>query len=250
MERNIRLTVEYEGTGYAGWQIQPKERTVQGEILGAIHRVTGQSVKLVGASRTDAGVHALAQVCNFHIDHNLEPERYVPALNFYLPKDILVLDAVEAPLNFHARFDAKHKRYRYLLAGRRSAVYRHLRWACLDELHFGLLQEAAALIVGEHDFSPFVVAASLKQDNRCRIDFARWYRADPLWIFEIRGNRFLHNMVRSLVGAMVNLAMVRQHDNMQNLTPSKFAAYIGSSTKERNVFTAPAHGLYLVSVAY
>lgn len=249
-QRNIRLVIEYDGTNYSGWQWQKNARTIQGEILESICRTAGARPAIIAAGRTDAGVHALGQVANFRIDHDLDPGRYGDALNFYLPDDIRVKASGEVPLSFHARRDARFRRYRYLLAAERSAVYRRLRWEYPAGLDENLLRRAAALIPGEHDFAPFCVVTSRRENNLCRIDHARWHRMGPLLILEIRGNRFLHGMVRSLVGAMVNLATVERGNNPRNLTLTAFADIIESSTEQRVVFTAPAHGLYLVSVGY
>jgi tRNA pseudouridine38-40 synthase len=247
---NVKLTVEYKGTGYAGWQIQTDQRTIQGEITQAIFKTTGRDVNLIGAGRTDAGVHALAQTANFIIDHRLPPERYKEALNFYLPDDIRIKESCEVDLDFNSRRDAVSRRYRYLIGREKSALYRELRWEHPVELDLEQLRSAAQLIVGEHDFAPFCVMASRKPDNACFIKSARWFSVGPLLIFEIRGNRFLHGMVRSLVGAMVNLAAVEKDNNPQNLTLERFGDIIQSLTEERVVFTAPPQGLYLVSVQY
>lgn len=249
-ERNIKLTVEYKGTSFAGWQIQDGPRTVQAEVTKAIRRVTGETVDLIGAGRTDAGVHALGQVANFHTNHSLDAGRFRDALNFHLSDEICVKVSTEVALDFHARFDARYRRYRYLLAREKSAIYRELRWENPVELDFDRLQRAASLVVGEHDFGPFCVVSSLKEDNRCRIDYSRWFKVGPLRVYEIRGNRFLHSMVRSLVGGMVNLATLRQDNNMHNLTLERFGSIIAAKSSERVVFTAPACGLYLVQVGY
>ncbi len=248
--RNVKLTVEYKGTGYAGWQIQADQRTIQGEITQAIFKTTGRDVNLIGAGRTDAGVHAVAQKANFIIDHPLAPERYKEALNFYLPDDIRIKASCEVNLDFNSRRDAVSRRYRYLIGREKSALYRELRWEHPVELDLEQLRLAAQLIVGEHDFAPFCVMASRKPDNACLIKSARWFSVGPLLVFEIRGNRFLHGMVRSLVGAMVNLAAVEKDNNPQNLTLERFGDIIQSLTEERVVFTAPPQGLYLVSVQY
>jgi tRNA pseudouridine38-40 synthase len=248
--QNIRLLIEYKGSAFSGWQIQDGPRTVQAEITVAIRKVTGCEVEVIGAGRTDAGVHALGQVANFHIDHRLEPERYRDALNFYLPEDIRIKQSVSCDDGFHARFDAIWRRYRYLVSPERSAIYREQRWENATELDFSLLRQSAELIKGEHDFGPFCVVASRKEDNSCTVFGSQWYRIGPLMVYEIRGNRFLHSMVRSLVGAMINLATVKRDNNVLNLTLSEFADIIGSRTEERITFTAPPRGLYLVSVGY
>jgi len=249
-ERNIRLLVEYQGTAYAGWQMQLGQRTIQGDIVVAIEKVTGSAVNLLAAGRTDTGVHALGQVANFKITHELSAERFAPAINYYLDDDIRIQKSESVALGFHARFDAVSRRYRYLLSEQPSAIYRNLRWNHQEPLDLALLQRAAEMIVGRHDFTPFCVKSSRKPNNTCQIDYACWRRIGPLLVFEIRGNRFLHSMVRSLVGAMTNLARSQPDDNNLNLTLADFGNIIKSSTEERVVFTAPAHGLYFVSVNY
>jgi tRNA pseudouridine38-40 synthase len=249
-ERNIKLTIEYDGMAYSGWQMQMNARSVQEEITEAIKKVTGHEVQLIGAGRTDAGVHALGQVANFHIDHYLQIEKYCPALNHHLDDDIVIKEAEVVGNEFHARFDAQYRRYRYLIGCRRSALYRHQRWEHPKALDRSLLTQAAAMILGEHDFSPFCVTSSLKEDNRCTIEYSRWFFMGDLMIYEIRGNRFLHHMVRGLVATMVNLARVIPDENKQNLTLDLFRDIIENASCERVVFTAPAAGLYLVSVGY
>jgi len=249
-EKNIKLTIEYCGTEYCGWQSQSGPKTVQDEITAAIEKTTGRKVKLTGAGRTDAGVHALGQVANFKVEHRLEPDRYKEALNFYLPDDIRIKSSQAAPLDFDARRDARFKRYRYLIGQEKSALYRHLRWEHAKPLDLELLKQAAGAIVGEHDFAPFCVVSSRKENNICRIDSAIWRRIGPLLVFEIRGNRFLHSMIRSLVGAMANIAAPDHDNNKLNLTLDRFKDIIESPTTDRVTFTAPAHGLYLVLVGY
>lgn len=249
-EQNIKLIIEYKGTSFAGWQVQLDQQTIQGELIEAVFQTTRKRVNVIGAGRTDAGVHALGQTANFRIDHNIEPPKYRDALNYYLPEDIRVKESTEVPLSFHARKDARQRRYRYVIGTDRSALYRDLRWEYETPLDFDLLRKAAALIVGIHDFAPFCVAASRKEDNSCRIERAEWRCVGPLRVFEIRGNRFLHNMVRSLVGAMVNLASTHRDRHPRNLTLERFADIIEAPTGHRVVFTAPPQGLYLVSVHY
>ena len=248
--RNIKLVLEYFGVPFAGWQVQPGLRTVQGELQAAIERVTGQRVTVYGAGRTDAGVHALGQVANFRVTHRLEPVRYRDALNYHLPDEIHVRSAEEAPPQFHARYDAVWRRYRYLVATARSALYRHYRWENPVELSLDRLKQAAALVVGEHDFSAFCVAASRKEHNVCRVDHSCWRQVGPLLVYEIRGNRFLHSMVRSLVGGMVNLAVQHPDRHPANLTLESFEDMLARPSGRRNPFTAPPHGLYLVAVGY
>lgn len=247
---NIKLLVEYEGTAYCGWQIQENGDTIQGRLTEAVLKVTGREVSLIGAGRTDAGVHALGQAANFQIEHDLDPKRYAAALNYYLPDDIRVLQSEAAPASFHARFDAKQRRYRYLVSGEMSALYRNLRHHYRPRVDFERLQTAAERVAGEHDFSPFCVVASRKENNVCRVGHSRWYCFGPLLVYEIRADRFLHTMVRSLVGAMLNLATVKHDRNQLNLTLADFSDIITVPGGHRVAFTAPACGLYLVKVIY
>lgn len=249
-KRNIKLVIEYDGGNYSGWQWQEGVPTVQSTIADALGKVVGEPIIVNGAGRTDAGVHALGQVANFRVEHQLAPERYRDALNYYLPPDIRIKQSEEVPDWFNARRDAVFRRYRYLVAGERSALFGARRWEYGYPLVYEHLQEAAKLLVGTHDFSPFCVTTSLKPDNQCEIFHARWYRYGNLYSFEIRGNRFLHGMVRSLVGGMVNLASASQDANPDNLTLAGFADIIRQPHGRRVIFTAPAHGLYLVSVSY
>lgn len=248
--KNIRLLIQYEGTAYSGWQVQENGDTIQGRLTEAIFKTTGRQISMIGAGRTDAGVHALGQVANFQIEHGLEPERYAGALNFYLPEDIRVLRSEAVPEQFHARFSAKARCYRYLVSNEMSALYRNLRYWYHSRLDFERLQDAARCVLGEHDFSPFCVTASLKDNSLCRVDRSRWYRFGPLLAYEIRADRFLHSMVRSLVGGMLNLATIEPDQNQLNLTSDTFSDIISAPTGRRVTFTAPACGLYLVKVIY
>jgi tRNA pseudouridine38-40 synthase len=248
--RNIRLVMQYDGTAYSGWQLQSRERTVQGELVEALFKLTGQRPPVIGAGRTDAGVHALGQVANVPIDHPLTAEKYRDALNYYLPEDIRIIASEEAAEDFHARFSARWRRYRYLASRETSALWRKRRWEGIPDIDFDRLRTAASLFRGDHDFSAFCVVASRQERNRCFIEHSQWRRVGPLLVYEIRGNRFLHSMVRSLVGAMINVATISPDAHPHNLTLSRLADMLATPAEQRNVFTAPAHGLYLVSVGY
>ncbi|MEK7775562.1 MAG: tRNA pseudouridine(38-40) synthase TruA [Candidatus Zixiibacteriota bacterium] len=250
-DRNIRLLIEYDGSAYAGWQAQAVGLvTIQTTIEEAIFKVTGERVRISGAGRTDAGVHAIGQVANFVSSHDIEPRRFALALNYHLPNDIHIRQSDEVPANFDSRRNATFRRYRYLIGRRRSALYRSRRWEYTIDIDFDCLQRLAGMLHGEYNFASFCVTTSRKEDNTCCILFARWYQIGELWSFEIRANRFLHGMVRSLVGGMVNAATCIPDANPRNLTPQSFQDILQGSTDERVVFTAPAQGLYLVSVGY
>ncbi len=248
--KNIKLIVEYDGTNYSGWQSQINATTVQDKIQDALFKTTGQQVNLLAAGRTDAGVHAHGQTANFQIDHTIEPQQYKNALNAYLPKDIRIKSASEVDLEFHSRFDALSKVYRYIIGFEQSALYYQQRWEMSEKLDFDILHNSAEIVIGEHDFAPFCVITSRKENNLCTIYSASWKIDKNRAIFEIKGNRFLHSMIRSMVGAMVDLAVIKKDNSKHNLTLESFRDIIESSTDYRIISCAPAHGLYLVSVEY
>ena len=249
-EKNIQLIIEYDGSNYSGWQSQQNADTVQDFVENAIFQTTGKQLKTIAAGRTDAGVHAFGQSANFKIDHTINPEKYKDALNHYLPEDIRILKSQEVPEAFNSRFDAVSKIYRYRIGFEKSALYYKYRWEYEEDIDVKLLTESAKHVIGEFDFAPFCVVASRKENNVCKIYESKWHISEAEAIYEVKGERFLHSMVRSLVGAMVNLARVQKDKNKQNLTLESFKDIIQSSTEERIVYTAPAHGLYLVSVQY
>ena len=249
-EKNIQLIIEYQGKNYSGWQSQQNSDTIQDRILDAIFRTTSKHVNLLAAGRTDAGVHALGQTANFIIDHTIEPSQYMKALNFYLPDDIRVISSKEVPLEFHARFDALSKVYRYKIGFKKSALYHDFRWEIVEKLDVDILKKSAEFVIGEHDFAPFCVVTSRKENNNCHIFSASWNIYEEEAVFEIKGNRFLHSMIRSMVGAMVQIASQKKDKNKQDLTLESFRDIIENSTDYRITSCAPAHGLYLVSVEY
>ncbi|UCD93986.1 MAG: tRNA pseudouridine(38-40) synthase TruA [Candidatus Zixiibacteriota bacterium] len=243
--RNIRLDIQYDGTEYSGWQVQKNAVTVQWEIEKAIYDVTGQKVSLYAAGRTDAGVHALGQVANFRVDHDLAPEKYKDAVNFYLPNNILITDSSEVDDDFHARKSAKWRQYRYLIGLQRSALYFNRRWECVYDLNLDRMNQIADYIRGVHDFSAFCVVSSQKENNECDILVSEWRKEESQLRFEIRANRFLHSMVRSLVGCMVDAG--REKDF---LTIAIFDNILKSGDHTRIKTVAPARGLYLVAAGY
>jgi tRNA pseudouridine38-40 synthase len=242
---NIRLNIQYEGTRYSGWQYQPNDTTIQGEIEAAIKKVTGKDINIYGAGRTDAGVHALGQVANFRIDHNIQAEKYRDAINFYLPKDILITDSFEVDDEFHARKSARWRQYRYHIGLKRTALYFNLRWELNRPLDIERMNTLAKRIIGKHDFASFCVVSSLKDNNDCEIHLAKWEKHGDLLIFKIRANRFLHTMVRSLVGCMVDAGRDKDY-----LTLDKFEDILNSYDHTRITTVAPARGLYLEAVGY
>jgi len=244
-KKNIKLDIQYNGTDFSGWQFQPKETTVQGEIEKAIEKVTGRKITLYGAGRTDAGVHALGQVANFIIEHHLPPEKYKDAINYYLPKTIMVSKSSVVPDDFHARKSAKWRHYHYLVGLERSALYYDYRWEYPFPPDIDKMNEIADYIMGVHDFAAFCTVSSQKENNECNVHLCHWRQEEALLILEIRANRFLHSMVRSLVGAMVDAGRRKE-----NLTLNNFQDIMQSKDHTRLKNVAPARGLYLAAVGY
>ncbi len=242
---NIRLDIQYKGTEYSGWQVQKNAVSIQGLIETAIRQVTGQDVTLYGAGRTDAGVHALNQVANFHIEHRLPPEKYREAINFYLPRTIRIIQSGLVPDPFHARHSAQWRRYRYIIGRSPSALYFDYRWEWEYPLNIDVVNRATQFILGRHDFSAFCTVASQSENNECQIFESSWRENPDEYIFEIRANRFLHSMVRSLVGLMTDCGRPNHL-----LTLNDFQDIMKSGDHTRIPLVAPARGLYLVAVGY
>ncbi len=235
-----KLTVAYDGTRFRGWARQPGERTVEGVVRDAIERLYGSSDGLVVAGRTDTGVHALANVVSVDLDGGPPLERATEALNAVLPDDVAVLDVEEAPDEFHARFAARSRSYRYRIWRRRERspfeVDRSL-WHP-RRLEVPKLNASAAMVIGEHDFRAFTPTET-QHDSFVRVvDDARWYERGDAVEFEITADSFLRHMVRTLVGTML------ERD------PDDFVDLLAAAPRDQAGSTAPAHGLYLVRVGY
>jgi tRNA pseudouridine38-40 synthase len=248
--RNIKLTLAYDGTDFSGWQVQPDASTVQGELASAIGRITGEKVLPQGSGRTDAGVHALAQVATFQTESAIPAGNFLIALNDILPASIRVLEAAEVPAEFHPRKSARAKTYRYRIY--REAIcppfLARYVWHYPYPLDTDAMQEAAPLIEGEHDFTSFA-AVDLERgkdgsvSNARQVFSSRWRREAEELIYEVRGSGFLHHMVRNLVGTflLVGKGTLKPHDVITILEARNRSA-AGA--------TAPASGLYLVTVEY
>jgi len=240
---NIRLLLEYDGTSYVGWQFQINGRSVQEEVEKAIKQILQTDVRITGGGRTDTGVHARGQVANFFVECPVEIELFAKSLNAVLPHSIRVRDAVEVPGEFNARYDAKSRRYSYVISQEPTAIHRNYCWQVFQKLDFDLLQQCATQIVGEHGFRSFCKTATDAHEHRCTVYSARWKKKDGLLEFEITANRFLHGMVRTLVGTMVNIG--RGHTNIED-----FATILEAKDRSAAGMAAPAKGLFLEEILY
>jgi tRNA pseudouridine38-40 synthase len=241
--RNIRLLLEYEGTRYAGWQVQKNQRTVMGEILQAIGTRFGEEPRLMGAGRTDQGVHAEGQVANFFTRSALPAPAIGDALNEALPADINILRADEVPLSFHARHDAQARRYRYQIAQRRSAFFKRLIWWVKRPLRLDRMESAARPLVGRHDFSSFADRTGPIAEPRVRVFSAALRRSDFLLSFTIEADHYLPRMVRRVVGVLVQVGL-------GELPPEAVERFLREIVDDPAQWTAPPSGLFLEKVLY
>lgn len=246
MDRNFKLTIEYDGSAYVGWQRQKDPRTIQGTIERAVQTLTGQTATLIGSGRTDSGVHALGQTANFKVDTHLAPEDIGRALNALLPEDIVILSCLEMPKKFHSRFDAVSKIYRYCLLNRPfpPAVGRQYAWYIRKPLDIKAMQDSLVHIRGTHDFSAFEGAGSPRAHSVRQVHRAELILHNDIKIdFEIEANGFLRHMVRNIVGTLVDVGLSR-------ITPNDMARIRDTADRSEAGITAPAHGLFLVRVNY
>ncbi|MBI5971543.1 MAG: tRNA pseudouridine(38-40) synthase TruA [Deltaproteobacteria bacterium] len=244
--RNIRLLIEYEGTNYCGWQEQERVPTVQGTLRVAIKKLTQEDVQLFGASRTDAGVHALGQVANFHTASNVPCQRFLHGLNFMLPGDITVKDAADAPIEFDSRKDSIGKTYLYKLLNRPypSALLHRYSWHVRRPLDVVLIREASAHFIGEKNFASFMAAGSdALHSIREVTGITIAEKGDGLIEIEFKGAAFLRHMVRIMTGTLVAAGKGK-------IKPSDIPAIIEARDRTAAFTTAPPEGLFLASVEY
>lgn len=243
--RNIKLTIEYDGKDFNGWQKQPNKLNIQGEIERAIYNITKEEVDLIGSGRTDAGVHAFGQIANFKTNSNISIEKMAIAINSQLKNSIVVKKAEEVDERFHSRYNAKRKTYRYVINNTEygSAIYRNLEYHFPIKLIVEKMQEAAKYFEGEHDFKAFK-SSGTSGKNSVRTIYKAEVRTDGERILiELTGNGFLYNMVRIISGTLLDVGLGK-------IEPSEIEDIINSKDRTRAGKTLPAHGLYLVKVNY
>lgn len=243
---NYRLTIEYDGTRYHGWQRQKSDPSIQGEIEKALEKMTRQKTVVNGSGRTDAGVHALAQTANFKSDACLAADAFLMGLNSLLKDDIVIRACRVVADDFHARYNAKGKIYQYRILNSRlsSAICRNHVWHIRNPLDFYAIQRAAAHVVGEYDFKAFEGAGSPRSSTVRRVVRAEMTReSSENLCFTIEADGFLRYMVRNIVGTLVDVGLSRT-------TPEGFKSILESGERGRAGATAPPQGLYLVKVLY
>lgn len=240
---NYRLDIEYEGTDFCGWQTQKTGRSVQEEMEKVLGVLLGRETSVVGAGRTDAGVHALGQVAHFFSLRSLETDRFKNSLNGLLPKDVTIHSVAEVPDDFHARFSAISREYRYHIRTGLTAVNRHFCWVMQYPVDWKAVKDLLPLVKGSHDFHAFCSSRSSLRNRECQVhSFSLATHGNEI-LFHISANRFVHKMVRSLVGTMIDIG--RGWLPQENLA-------LALRTGDRRLVgqTAPAKGLFLVKVGY
>ncbi|MFH1847317.1 MAG: tRNA pseudouridine(38-40) synthase TruA [Candidatus Omnitrophota bacterium] len=243
--RNIKFTITYDGTNYKGWQRQKDSPTVQAEVEAAVAKVFGKHHHVWGASRTDAGVHARAQIAHIKIKTSIPVENIKKAINTILPEDIGVVDAQDMPLDFHAQFQAKSKLYCYHILNSRDRDPFTCRyaWRVPYKLNVSLMKEEAAFLVGEHDFKSFQASDKRERSSVREIFSINIEKKKTALVVEIQGSGFLYNMVRNVVGTLVEIG--RGHFSSGSMCE---VLYARDRTKAGP--TAPAKGLFLMDVVY
>ncbi len=243
--RNLKLTIEYDGTGLSGWQRQKNGPTVQQHLEEALATLVGEPLAIVGASRTDAGVHARGQSAHFRSMTTIPNHGLRRGMNSKLPAAIAVVALEEVDDDFHARHSARGKHYRYQLLTRadRSPLARLFSWHRPHELDLAAMRRAAAAMIGEHDFSAFRASGCGARTTTRRVNEIAISELDGLVTIDVRGNAFLRNMVRIMVGTLVEVGESRRN-------PGETSDIITSADRTRAGQTAPPQGLTLMSVAY
>ena len=243
--RNIKLTIEYDGKCYNGWQKQPNKLNIQGEIERAIYNITKEEVDLIGSGRTDAGVHALGQVANFKTNSQISIEKLPLAINSQLKNSIVIKEAEDVNERFHSRYNAKRKTYRYIINNSKcgTAIYRNLEYSYPFKLDAEKMKQASKYFEGEHDFKAFKSSGTSSKNSVRTIYKAIVKQEGEKIIIELTGNGFLYNMVRIISGTLLDVGLGK-------IQPEEIPEMIESKDRQRAGKTLPAHGLYLVEVKY
>ena len=243
--RNIKITIEYDGKDFNGWQKQPNKLNIQGEIERAIEEITGEKVELIASGRTDAGVHAIGQVANFKIEKDIPIEKIPYALNSKLKKSIRIKESEEVPEKFHSRYTCKKKTYRYVINNsvQGTAIYRNLQYHFPEKLDENKMNEAAGYLIGEHDFKSFKASGTSSKSSVRTIFDAKVTREGELVIIELTGNGFLYNMVRIIAGTLIDVGI-------NKINPEDIKSILEAKDRLKAGKTLPPNGLYLVNVEY
>ena len=243
--KNYKLIIQYDGTNYAGWQIQKNAVTVQQKITSAIVTLTKEEINLIGSGRTDSGVHALGQTANFRCEKEIDTYKFQYSLNCILPDDISVISTQEVDENFHARFKAKQRAYLYFINEMKSPFYKKYSYQhpAFKEVSIDFLNEMSKTLLGENDFTSLSKKNSETENKICNIYNAHWKRTGGFIIFYINADRYLHGMVRTIVGSLL-------FAEKNKLEKKYLLDVISQMDREVAAESAPAKGLFLYKVRY
>ena len=243
--RSIKIIIEYDGKDWGGWQKQPNKLNIQGEIERAIEEITGEKVQLIASGRTDAGVHALAQVANFKIEKDIPVEKIPYALNSKLKKSIRIISAEEVDEKFHSRYTCKRKTYKYIINNslQGTAIYRNLQYHFPEKLDEEKMNEGIKYLIGEHDFKSFKASGTSSKSSVRIIYNANVKREGEIVTIELTGNGFLYNMVRIIAGTLVDVGIGK-------IKPEDVKTILEAKDRLKAGKTLPPTGLYLVDVKY
>jgi tRNA pseudouridine38-40 synthase len=242
---NYKLTIQYDGTDYAGWQIQKNAPSVQEEIKKAINIILREEVNLIGSGRTDTGVHALGQVANFRTEKELDENKFFLSLNSVLPPAISILKIEQVDESFHARFDARSRSYIFLISKIKSPFYKRysLFVPRFDNYNFEKLKQLTDVFLGEHDFTSFCRKESEVENKVCNIKIAAWRNWPHYALFYIEGDRFMHGMVRTITGTLL-------HSLKENKNEKYLQDIFNAKDREAANEAVQAQGLFLFKVRY
>lgn len=240
---NYKLTLQYDGTMYAGWQIQENALSVQAVIKRSIQQILQEEVNLIGAGRTDAGVHALGQVANFVLNKELDLFRFKYSINSLLPDDISITNIESVDEKFHSRFSAKKRSYIYLISNQKSPFFDRYSYNFYSELNLQKLNEISSAMIGSKDFTSFSKNNPEVQNKNCEVFEARWRKGKNLLIFYIEANRFLYGMVRAIVGTLLKAySSESAREYMENVFVKR--------NRDAAADAVPAKGLFLFKIKY
>lgn len=239
-----KITLSYDGSAFCGWQIQSNAPSVQETLQNALSTLLGDRVEVVGAGRTDTGVNAIGYVAHFDCDAAFEPKQICYKLNAILPKEIAISDIAQVSDDFHARFSATSRQYKYYIHDRKDPFRNAFSWYCRYRMDMDRMNEACALLLGTHDCSCFEKTGSDNATSICTVTYARWEKAeDGSLVFTIEANRFLRNMVRAIVGTLVDIGR-GVHE------PSYISELLEKGTRSDAGQSVPGHALFLSDIRY
>ena len=242
--QRYKIIIQYDGSSFSGWQLQKNRNTVQGEIENALRIISGSKDRIAvnGSGRTDSGVHAYGQVAHFDLDTNLTSVDLSNAINSNTSEDCRIMSIEKVGSDFESRFDAKKRRYRYQIYLGSSLLYRNQAWL-INDIEMNMLHQLSKMIIGEHDFLSFSKYRLGQKNTNSIIYESVWKKKDKMLLYEISGNRFLHHMVRYLVGTMVQVS--------RGMYPKgEFSSLLHQPRKNVQIHRAPANGLILLKVEY